>query len=682
MGGPIAEELMSQQRRPFTAEDLYLHRKVTDVSCAPGLELAACVVKSVDRENDGYQTSLWEFPLDGSPGRQLTHGPGSDSSPKWSPDGARLAFLSTRSGSSQIHLLERTGGEVRQLTSLPQGAVNLAWAPNGGFLVVTAPVMVDPDLRGRRGPALQAAPRCKAEVAWRLPYKSDGMGYMLRREIHLFRVDEQTGEAKQLTDGPFDVMGFDISPDGSRVAYSRTRCGRFAERTDLWTCSVDGGGHKQATNDIATVLQPVWSPDGARVVFAGAAKEGDAQSRFWLLDVASGAVSKLGDESVEPASGEAYYWKQDGSAVVFARAHRGRHHPALLAVPSGQLTSLRMPDRQLSAFGGTQRALVYCVDHPSLPSELWTCSMDGSGERKLSDLNPWWRERAEIQAEIRSFKVPDGKGGTEAVDGWLIRAKGARGPGPLLNDAHGGPASYALMDFDTNVFWQALCSRGWSVLALNAVGSSSYGPEFCGRLAGRWGELDLPQHQAAIEGLKADGVCDERVAISGKSYGGYFSAYAIGRTDLFKAAIVMAPIGNIETHYGTSDGGYYADPLYMGTQPAFDRDLARELSPMRRVEQAKTPTLFMQGKDDERCPKCQSEELFVSFMRAGDTPTELVLYPGEDHHFLGQGAPSCREDAADRILEWLVEHAEHAAKVEIADQAEAREERVGESVTG
>ena len=168
---------------------------------------------------------------------------------------------------------------------------------------------------------------------------------------------------------------------------------------------------------------------------------------------------------------------------------------------------------------------------------------------------------------IRSFEVPDGNGGSEEIEGWLIRAKDSRGPAPLLNDAHGGPAAYALMDFDTNVFWQALCSQGWSVLALNPVGSASYGAEFCGRLAGHWGEMDLPQHEAAIRALKAEGVCDDRVAISGKSYGGYLSAYAIGQTHLFKAAVVMAPVGNIETHYGTSDGGYYADPLYMGTAP-------------------------------------------------------------------------------------------------------------------
>ena len=285
------------------------------------------------------------------------------------------------------------------------------------------------------------------------------------------------------------------------------------------------------------------------------------------------------------------------------------------------------------------------------------CDPGQAAERELTDMNAWWRERTDIQAEVRAFDVPDGKGGTEKIEGWLLRRADAEGPGPLLNDVHGGPASYALLDFDTNVFWQVLCSKGWSVLALNAVGSSSYGREFCDRLAGHWGEYDLPQHLAALKSLEAEGICDDRLAISGKSYGGFFSAWTIGHTEQFGAAVVMSPVGNIETHYGTSDGGYYADPFYLGTTPRFDREFARKLSPLQYVERASTPTLFMQGAEDERCPKCQSEEMFVSLMRAGDTPTELVLYPGENHSFLGQGAPSCRADAAARIVDWIVEHA-------------------------
>jgi dipeptidyl aminopeptidase/acylaminoacyl peptidase len=304
--------------------------------------------------------------------------------------------------------------------------------------------------------------------------------------------------------------------------------------------------------------------------------------------------------------------------------------------------------------------LAYTIEHPSQPSEVHLCPTDGSGERQLSDFNPWWRERTPILAEVWEFQVPDGQGGTEKIEGWLLRAEGSSGPLPLLNDVHGGPSAYALLDFDTNVFWQVLCSRGWAVLALNAVGSASYGREFCDRLMGHWGEYDLPQHLAAVKQLQDEGVCDERTAIAGKSYGGYLSGWAIGQTAMFRAAVVMAPVGNIETHYGTSDGGYYADPYYMGTQDRFDRALAKKLSPMAHVEKATTPTLFMQGADDERCPKCQSEELFVSLMRAGTTPTELVLYPGEDHHFLGEGTPSVREDAAQRIVAWLEQHIDQA----------------------
>src|SRR5262245_17922336 len=130
--------------------------------------------------------------------------------------------------------------------------------------------------------------------------------------------------------------------------------------------------------------------------------------------------------------------------------------------------------------------------------------------------------------------------------------------------------------------------------------------------------------------------------------------------DPFRAAVGKAPVGNIETHYGTSDGGYYADPYYMGSGERFDRELANRLSPLKHVEKATTPTLFMQDADDERCPRCQSEELFVSLLRAGSTEAELVLYPREDHHFLGEGAPSVRQDAAERIVEWVSRHVTQA----------------------
>jgi dipeptidyl aminopeptidase/acylaminoacyl peptidase len=654
--------------KPFTVEDLYLHQKVMELAGSPDGTTVACTVKSVDRDKDDYLSCIWSLAVDGSSTRQLTRGPGKDQSPRWSPDGSQLAFLSDRSGSAQVHLLPADGGEAAPLGKLPGAVSELRWMPDAKALVVTAAVTVDPDWRGERANGRKPGERkVQPWVAWKLPYKSDGIGYMLAREIHLFRLDATTGEHRQLTDGAFDVLGFGISANGRHIAYARTREGRFAHRSDLWVCDADGSRARQLTREFATVMSPVWSPDGRWIAFCATVEEGDAQTNLYVLEFGSGRVQRLGDADLQVADPESVCWDPDSASLKFARQHRGRHEVARIAVADGKLEVLLRGHRQFGAFAPAGDDLVFTVDHPAQPSEVHVCPPDGA-ERQLSDFNAWWKERTPILVETWEFEVPDGRGGNETIEGWLLRAEGATGPLPLLNDVHGGPASYALLDFETNVYWQVLCSRGWAVLALNAVGSASYGREFCDRLSGHWCEYDLPQHLAAVQQLCDEGVCDARLAIAGKSYGGYLSASAIGLSSLFRAAVVMAPVGNIETHYGTSDGGYYADPYYMGTDGHFKRALAKELSPMTHVEGATTPTLFMQGADDERCPKCQSEELFVSLMRAGSTPAELVLYPGEDHHFLGEGAPSVRQDAAERIIDWVSRHVQRAPAPLPADQ--------------
>ena len=641
---------------PFSVEDLYLHRKVTELAAAPDGGSLACTVRFVDREKDDYVTRIWSLGAGGEEGRQLTRGPGNDKSPRWSPDGPRLAFLSDRGGAAQVHLLARGGGEAAPLGKLPGAVSDLCWMPDSQALLVAAAVTVDPDWRGERPNGREPAQRkVQPQIAWKLPYKSDGMGYMLSREIHLFRLDAASGEHRQLTDGAFDVLAFDAAPGGDRIAYARTRAGRFGHRTDLWVCGSDGEGARQLTHEFAMVMSPRWSPDGKWIAFSASGPEGDAQTNLFVLEFASGQVRRLGDADVQVADPESVRWAPDSTSLLFLQQHRGRHRIVRVPAQDGPLQVLAAGNRQFGAFVPLGDAIAFTVDHPAQPSEVHLCPAGGA-ERQLSDFNPWWKERDAVLVETWEFEVPDGRGGTERIEGWLLRPEGAQGPLPLLNDVHGGPFSYALLDYDTNVFWQALCSRGWAVLALNAVGSASYGREFCLRLTGHWGEYDLPQHLAAIRQLREEGVCDDRVAIAGKSYGGYLSAWAIGQCNLFRAAVVMAPIGNIETHYGTSDGGYYADPFYMGDEKRFDRELAKQLSPMTHVERATTPTLFMQGAEDERCPKCQSEELFVSLMRAGQTQAELVLYPGEDHHFLGEGTPSVREDAARRIIDWVERH--------------------------
>ncbi|CAN7443647.1 prolyl oligopeptidase family serine peptidase [Acidovorax sp. LjRoot129] len=663
---PVSAHASDASRKPFEVDDLYLHFKINELEGSPTQECVACTIQSVDRDNDTYRTKLWTFPLAapaGTAGTQITQGTGNDHSPHWSPDGHQLAFVSDRNGDAQIYLLgmraakdgSASGGETRQLSHLLGGVTSLRWMPGGQSLVATSAVAVDPNLRGARATE-PAAPRksTAAEVAWKLPYKADGVGYLLAREIHLFKIDATTGDGTQLTQGSFDVLAHTVSHDGQRIAYIRTRDGRFAHETDLWTCTADGENHVCVVGTHAHTMQPMWSPSGRCIAFTGAVLAGDAEVRLWVYDTTTGKTRQIGN--VEVADPMSVHWKDDNT-IVFLRAHRGRHEVARITL-DGELKVLLGGDHQIGAFGWTAKHFAMALHHPAQPCELHVCGGEDCNNslHQVSDLNPWWKERTALEADAVSFQVPGEDGETEQIEGWLIRAKGTTGPVPLVNDIHGGPAAYALLDFDTTVYWQVLCSQGWGVLALNAVGSASFGHDFSHRLEGQWGTRDMPQHLAAIASLQADGVCDDRLAVCGKSYGGYLTAWAIGHTDIFKAAVVMAPVGNIETHYGTSDGGYYADPFYMATAPRFDREKARSLSPLQYIEKASTPTLFMQGKDDERCPKCQSEELFVSFMRASESPAELVLYPEEGHGFLGEGAPACRADASQRIVDWVSQH--------------------------
>ena len=647
---------------PFEIDDLYQHAKVMSLHTVPGAASAVCEVRTVDRENNKYVSAIWRCPMDGSlPGR-LTGGGHLDTDPRLSPDAFWVAFVSDRGDDpSQLHVMPLDGGTPRQVGHFPGGVVEARWHPGSARLFVLANVPVDPDLRGQRGPSPGERPDDAPEVAWRLPYKIDGSGYLLAREVHLFGVDLASGQSHQITDGPFDVMGFDVHPDGEHIAYSRSREGRFAHCTDLWLRDA-AGAHTQLTASHATVESPVWSPDGSSIAFTGAVLEGDAEPRLWRFVVATRQALALSGDTLDVADPASVCWSADSRRIVLVEAHHGRQRIAAVDVEDASLSVIRGGDRQVAALAWNHAQFVYAVDHPAQPSEVWWCDGSGTEERQVSDFNPWWRDRTPISVEARRFDVPDGNGGTESVEGWLLRRSGAPAPAPLLDDLHGGPASYAQFGYDSNVYWQVLCSAGWSVLLLNSVGSSSYGRAFCRRLSGHWGELDFPQHEAAIRQLQREGLCDARVAVSGKSYGGYLGGWATGHhTDLFKAAVVMAPVGNIETHYGTSDGGYYADPVYVGSAPRFDREVARRLSPLQSIERSRTPTLFMQGKDDERCPKCQSEELFVSHMRASDTPAELVLYPGEGHSFLASGMPQARADASRRIVDWLRRHTDEPA---------------------
>lgn len=640
----------------FLPDDLARYERLRDLEASPVDGTVACVIETPCTATDSYRSAIWLYtPHDGAH-RQLTSGEARDTSPRWSPDGQQIAFVSSRADRGlQLYSISPTGGEARQLCNFELGVVEHAWSPDGKTLAVLASMDNTPaSLSGEPNPD-----GVDVEVISRLPYKLDGLGYTLRETIHLFVVDVSTGKSRQLTSGYFEVRDMAWAPDGKKIYISRTRDTRLAHRTDLWSVDTVSGDMRQLTDSVGMAQTPRPAPDGKTIVFDGSEHDGDAQIRLWRYACDTGSVSSLGDEDIEVVDGTSMTWDADGTGLTFLLARRGLQEVAHIDLETGAYRQKVGGSWHISDFRVLKSgSIAFQAETPTMTNQLFVQDPDQSEPRRLSHLNGWWQEAEAPRYTLRAFNVPDGEGGTEDVDGWVITPRTAGKPGPLLLDIHGGPASYALLAYTSHPYWPLLVEKGWTILALNAVGSSSYGREFAARLRSRWGDLDLEQHLAAADTLTREGVCNGKLAVTGKSYGGYAAAWAITRDRHFDAAVILAPVTNLETHYGTSDSGYYADAYELdGTPSEGDGDENRvpyaRNSPSRYAGRVKTPTLLLQGKDDQRCPLSQAEDFFVRLFTGGDVPAEMALYPGASHHFLETGKPSQRVDVVRRMLTWL-----------------------------
>jgi dipeptidyl aminopeptidase/acylaminoacyl peptidase len=643
--------MSASPRKPFTPEDLLLYQSISDLACSPDGSHAVFAVQRVDRAQDAYASALWIVTLAHGDARQFTYGSSSDTSPQWTHDGRSIAFVSTRSGAPQVYLIRRDGGEAHQVTDIVNGLSSFVLSRDDRRVLALSSQPVDPEARGAtRAPPQHAVP----DIAWKLPYKSNGAGYVLGRQTHLFVVDLDSGRTKQLTRGDFDVRSADWSPDGARIVYTRTRGARQDHFTDVWIMDADGTNARRLSHEVASAQSPKWSPDGRTIVFSGGERPGDANVRLWKIDVSSGRVQPFGPDWLEVVGSDALAWSPDSRSICFVNARRGVQEGASIALDDEWVDTLVCErGMMLRKLAVTDTHVAWVSSRLTEPCELYVANHDGGARRRVTNLNAWWGERTQPVAEFRQFTVPDGEGGEETIDGWLVTGEASAGTLPLLLDAHGGPQSYVDLDYRRYVHWSVLWSRGFAILATNAAGSSSYGPEFSQRIVGRWGELCFPQHMTAIDTLQRERRVDDRLAVTGKSYGGFLSAWAIGHTDRFHAAVVAAPVTNLQSHFGTSDSGFYVTSYAVGGEIWDKRDLAQRLSPVSYAHLATTPTLILQGKDDQRCPIGQSEELYATIVRAGDTPVELVVYPDEDHGVAEAGKPSNRVDYYRRVVDWV-----------------------------
>lgn len=662
---------MADDARRVTPHDLYALRFVGDPQPSPDGNRVAFVVTMADENENEYRSRIWLVATDGdAEPTPLTAGAKKEHSPRWSPDGARLVFVSNRAEeTSHLWLLDIRGGEARQLTRGKDPASAPAWSPDGTRIAYVAHV------GGEQPPEKDADDKTKrawenrARTITRMKYKHDGDGFWDGGYDHLFVIPAAGGERKQLTDGAWDDGPPAWSPDGSRIAFAsyREEDRDRVSRSDVWTVPAGGGPARKLTASDGESSSPTFSPDGQTIAFFGH-NEGEkwsATTRLWAVPTDGSTPPRCLTASLDRNVGNGTLhdqtiaetphrplWSPDGESIRFLVSDGGNSH-VYAAPASGGGATLNIGGERviLAARSLTDRRTVLLATDATTPAELFIT--DGATERQLTHINRSWLDVKQVRTPER-FRV---RGDDDhAVDCWLLTPPGftASEHYPLALEIHGGPqAQYGNAFFHEMQVW---ASAGYLVLFTNPHGSIGYGEKFTEELRRHYGEKDMPDLMAALDAVIARGIVDERrIGVTGGSYGGFMVNWLIGQTDRFAAGITQRCISNWVSDYGTSDLSVLSAVEEFGDPPWEAMETYLRLSPLTYAGNVTTPLHIEQQEHDYRCAMEQGEQMFMA-LKARDVPVEFVRYPNESHGMSRNGQPHHRVERLTRHLTWFARH--------------------------
>ena len=652
--------------KPLSNLDIFDLEIATDPQISPDGRRVAYVRRSMDIMTDTARGNIWVVNSDGSRHRPLLSGAGNYSSPRWSPSGDRLAYVTAVEGrGAEIHLRYMDTGETAMLTNLPRSPSSITWSPDGSHIAFS--MFVE-----GKAPTLATPPPKPEGATWsepvtvieRLYYRADGQGYLDIGNSHLFVIPADGGSPRQLTSGDYNHGGqLSWSPDGERIAFSANRLDDYEHRptaSEIWSVNVADGELTQLTDRDGPDFSPQFSPNGELIVYRGYddQKMGYHNTGVYVMNADGSnqrAITPDFDRSISAArwagSSNRLYIQYDdsGETKLDLMTLNGRMDNVVGDISS---TSIGRPYTSGGFSVAANGAYAYTAGGPYRPADVAAGSRGGA-PRKLTQLNEdllAHRELGEVE-ELTWESV----GGLE-IEGWIVKPPGfdENEQYPLILEIHGGPFTAYGPHFSAEV--QLFAAAGYVVLYTNPRGSTSYGYDFANEIHHNYPNQDYDDLMAGVDAVIERGYVDEdQLFVTGGSGGGVLTAWIVGKTDRFAAAVSAKPVINWISTVLTTDIAAFMPEYWFSAPPWEDFEGYWARSPLSLVGNVTTPTMLLTGEQDHRTPIAESEQYYQA-LKLRRVDTALVRVPGSSHGIAGR--PSRLIAKVDNILAWFERYRE------------------------